>query len=192
MPDSRTVVYDFSSTKGITVKGVSGRKAYLKFGDKNQVSEIVYPTGGSIKYLYKNNAILYSANKTAHYFPGIKEVVQNPGSGEKIRTQYNYEAKSEHSFTGAGLPDVDYASDKDALLQSNNNTYRYDTSVTSIRSADCGGDIESVQTFNFLHLPLSSRITSIPPTPSNGSPVLLVETETRYMGEQGKQRIKTG
>jgi len=185
MPDGKTVVYDFSSKSKIKIKGVSGREASLYLNKDNKVSKIEYPTGGYIEYIYANNAIPYRVNGTTQHFEGIKEVKQHPDTKTIIRTEYDYNANPGHSFAGAGL--CDYASDKDALLESSNNSYKYATKIISHRTPDCGGAIESVQTFNFLHLPLSSTITSIPdPSDPSKSRKLLVETETRYMGEHGK------
>ena len=171
MPDKKTVVYDFSELGQIEVKDVSGEKAVLELNGENKVSKITYPAGGYVKYEYKAE-IPYMINNVRKTFNGISQVTEYAGTGKATTTQYNYEAIPEHSFSGIGA--CNYASDKDALIESNNNGYRYRTQITSVRGDDCGGNIVSEQDYNFLHLPLNSRVKS--------GNVVLTETATSYAG----------
>lgn len=186
LPDGRTVGYDFSSTDKVTVKGIDGRIAiiYLTYvkGEK-KVCGIKYPTGGEVRYEYTEQAIPFSINGNTDYFSAITKVIEDPGfGGREIRTEYDYNAINGCNFAGNTLCDYNmYGSDRDPLMQSNNNAYRYATTVISSRDVDCGGNIQSTQTFNFLHLPLSGDIRD-----SSGK-VVFAESYTHYLGDSGKK-----
>ena len=158
MPDGRTAVYDFTSPGIISIKGLLKRITHL-YLQNNKINTIVYPTGGTVVYTYTNDAIPYYANGSKNYFRGITKVVQKPSSDPDsyITTLYNYKSNNDHAFTGfsQGSPLV-YSPDKDALMQSGNNSYKYTITVTSKRTLYNGGDVTTPQTFNFLHLPLST------------------------------------
>ena len=175
MPDERTVIYDVSDVKEIKIKGVTDLTAYLILDDKKRVKSIKYPTGGTVEYFYSDKALQYQVDGKAIDLPGVVKVVQDPHSTEskKAVTRYNYGAPGSFNFTGIGR--YNYIPGDDILMKEGNNNYKYSTTVTSERSADCGGNVISTQEFNFLHLPLKTKITA------DGKCV--GETTVNYLGE---------
>ena len=69
MPDSRTVVYDFSKIGigEITLKDVTGLSSVLNL-EGSKVKEIRYATGGVTKYHYDNTAIPYGKEQSGYFF----------------------------------------------------------------------------------------------------------------------------
>jgi YD repeat-containing protein len=170
MPDGRTAVYTWG--KNITVKNLTGLTSTIKLTN-NKVSEIDYPTGGIVKYTRDNTALPYTyinsqGISTIGDFNPIVSVVTDPGFGQpEMTTTYKYNVNG-HDFAGNG--DYVYKSGSDCVTESNDNGYKYNTIVTQNRSTGNGGPITTTQTYNFLHLPLSSKTGDC-------------TTTTTYMGE---------
>jgi len=182
MPDSQTVEYDFSTPYQITITGTNGRKTILNYDSNNRLIQITYPTGGCVVYTYTENVIAYSATGS---FAAVTQVDQHPGgvndTSNVVTTLYNYNGIQGTNFTGLGSGGA-YSASCDALMEGNYGQYQYATIVTSKRTQDCGGDITSTQTFNFLHLPTTTAI-------ADSNKAQLATTSTAYQGQGG---ITTG
>ncbi len=160
MPDKRTAVCSFNITptydSNVALVSPDGRKAVLKLLPDGRVREIVYPSGGSVFYEYKDNAISYMLVKGEQpkYFPAVCTVTEDPKSEGSAKMITDYDYRSSGKFY-TGYPTYPFG--ENALIQSNDNSFKFVTKATMRRSTENGGDVQEITTFNHLNLILQTE-----------------------------------
>jgi hypothetical protein len=162
MPDLRKALCSFNITptlsSNVTLISPEGRKVVINLFENGRIREVVYPSGGSIRYYYNDNAIDYimARGDQKRSFPAVSKIIEDSGhagSAEKV-TSYDYRSGIGRFYTG--YPDYPFGSN--SLFTSPANAFKFSTSVTSRRTEENGGNLKTVITFNHLNLPLRTDI----------------------------------
>jgi RHS repeat-associated protein len=117
---------------------------------RNLLSKITYPSQLVVEYEY--SVIQYRAGDSTHDCDVVVKVSRSYGGTTRV-TNYNYNGKGDH-HNYLGYPIYPLEPGKDALLESNNNRYKYYTIVDN-------GITSITHEYNRLHLKLSSTVKTI-------------------------------
>jgi RHS repeat-associated protein len=117
--------------------------------NNNLLSEVKHSNGLTVNYEYTGvkSSIVGSTNTVLmDFITNIKSQFDD----HNHLVQYNYNPyKNEHNYTG--YPKYKKTTNKDSLLESNDNDYRYHTQIDD-------GILITEHTYNYLHLELESKI----------------------------------
>ncbi len=161
LPDGRKAICSFNITpalsSNVTLVSPEGRRVVISLFENGRIREVQYPSGGSIRYDYNDNAVDYILAKggKTRSFPAVSKVTEDSGhAGSAKKTTY-YDYRSSGRFY-TGYPDYPFGSDQ--LFTSGANAFKFSTSITSRRNPENGGNIKTLITFNNLNLPLRTEI----------------------------------
>ncbi len=162
MPDERKASCSFNITpslsSNVTIVSPEGRTVVIRLSENGRIREVAYPSGGSIRYEYNDNAIDYilARGDNRKSFPAVSRVIEDSGhaGSAKKTTSYDYRAGIGRFYTG--YPNYPFGSN--TLFTSGDNSFSFSTLVTSRRKPENGGDQMTCITFNNLSLPVRTEI----------------------------------
>lgn len=142
------------------------------------VSQISQPNGLVVNFTYSTIKFYDDPSKQTVRRLDCVATVQGVYQGEKRTTSYNYDPNGDaHNFTGYPLYNTDPT--KDVLLQSNNNSYNYVSTVDD-------GVFVTHYTYNHLHLEMETQNYT-----KDSTPVLVSSTINSYPSETSDQCFPT-